>query len=86
MENSEVASKLKDLNTQWYNIIGRELEDPDRAVMIIDVSTGQLVRKDEVTSNEGQQSAKDYDQIVNDFSSGIFTNDTVKNLLMRYCR
>jgi len=86
MENSEVASKLKDLNTQWYNIIGRELENPDRAVMIIDVSTGQLVRKDEVTSNEGQQSAKDYDQIINDFSSGIFTNDTVKNLLFKLQR
>ena len=83
MEKTSTYTKLQGLKDKWRNILGRELTDINRAVPIIDVSTGKLVRKgDSDLSPEAQASVNAYDKTVQDLSTGIFTNNTVKDLLL----
>ena len=84
MEKSKIYAKLKGLSSTYQEIIGRgEGLSGGTAIQVIDITTGKPVRRgDSDLTKEAQQAIQDYDTTVKDLSSGIFSNNTIKNLLL----
>ena len=84
MQKSEIFSKLKGLSSTYQEIIGRgEGITGGTAIQVIDITTGKPVRRgDSDLSPTAQQAIQNYDTTVQELSSGIFSNNTIKHLLL----